>query len=101
MRNQTGRREAVRLRLPPSSHKLDGLLHVEIRSEGRTVASGPLGSMADGAGDPIVLAPGEQVPVAITVSLPAGSEAKVAAALVQVDVTFQVGPRALTGGSAR
>src|SRR5581483_588558 len=102
MRNQTGRREAVRLRLVPSSHELDRILRVEIRSGNQTIASGPLGSMAGGAGDPIVLAPGAQAGVCIAVSLPADySDAEAAAELVEVAVTFETRTPQTSGAVAR
>lgn len=88
MRNQTGRRETVRLRLAPSSHELDSLLTVRISSGDRTLASGPLGSMADGAGEPIVLQPGQPASVDVRVSLAEGAGTEVAASLLEIAVTF-------------
>jgi len=89
MRNQTGRREAVRLRLAPSSHELDSLLTIRISSGQRTLASGPLGSMADGAGEPIVLPPGQPAGVDVSVSLAEDAGNEVAASLVEIAVTFE------------
>src|SRR3954451_18426008 len=61
--NQTGRREAIRPAAVPSARDLDDSLRVEISSGGRTLASGPLGSIAADTAEPLVLDPGESAKV--------------------------------------
>jgi hypothetical protein len=98
--NQTGRGEAMRLAAVPSAHDLDGSLRVEIRSGTRTLASGLLGSLAQGAGNLLVLGPGESAKVAVTVSLSRDVGPDVAAALVEIAIVFKTGAPGTNGGIA-
>ena len=59
LRNITGRRLEVRLRLLPSAPDLDGALHVELGDAGDPVARGPLGTLRRWSRQAIVVEPGE------------------------------------------
>ena len=89
--NQTGRPEAIRLAAVPSARDLNDSLRVEISRSGRTLASGPLGSILGGEGNFLILDPGKSARVAVTVSLPADVGRDVAAALVEIAIVFETG----------
>jgi hypothetical protein len=89
--NQTGVRESIQLIPLPSAHELDGSLRLRLSSGGVLLEEGSLGSLAHGGGKRLVLAPGRSAVVSTTASLPAGAGDNVAAALVDVAITFQLG----------
>jgi hypothetical protein len=89
--NQTGIREAIHLVALPSAHELDASLHVQLSSGGITLEQGTLASLAGPGGRPLVLEPGESAVVTATASLPASAGDEVAAALVDVAISFELG----------
>jgi hypothetical protein len=89
--NQTGIREAISLSALPSAHQLDEALEVRMSRGGTTLAAGRLGSLAQASGTPLVLGPGQSAVVSTTVTLPPGPGDDIAAALVDVAITFQLG----------
>lgn len=89
--NQTGIRETISLVPLASAHELDSSLLVRLSSGGTTLEQGSLGSLGSAAGRPLVVEPGESAVVTATASLPAGAGDDVAAALVDVAITFQLG----------
>jgi hypothetical protein len=89
--NQTGITESIHLIASPSAQGLDSGLEVRLSSGGKTLAAGTLGSLANGAGHPLVLAPGRSALVTATASLPSGAGNDVAAALVDVAIGFRLG----------
>jgi hypothetical protein len=99
--NQTGQAEVLRPAAVPSDHDLDRSLTVTISSGPRTLASGPLGSLAEGAGDPLVLGPGATATVSVRLSLAPDAGSKVAAALVGIAIVFETGAPETNGGIAR
>jgi hypothetical protein len=88
--NQTGVRERIRLEATPSAHSLDGALTVRLSSQGRTLGGGLIGSFEATRG--LVLDPGRSADVRARVSLPDDAGPDVAAALVQVAITFELEP---------
>jgi hypothetical protein len=99
--NQTGQVEALSVAAVPSVHDLDNTLSVEISSGDQALASGLLGSMADGGSDPLVLGPGETARVGVRVSLPADAGREVAAALDEIAVVLKTGAYRSKGEAAR
>jgi hypothetical protein len=89
--NQTGIREAIHLLALPSANELDGALQVRLTSGGAVLAEGTLGSLAKATGKPLSLGPGQSAIVSATATLPPGPGDDVAAALVDVAITFQLG----------
>jgi hypothetical protein len=89
--NQTGVREAIRLGAAPSAHALDRALELRLRSGGRTLAEGMLGSFPRPGARPLVLGPGESATVTASASLSPAARNRVAAALVNVAITFKLG----------
>ena len=87
--NQTGRPRAITVAAVPSSHELDHALRVAIRSGARTLAAGDLGSLGEGGGDPLVLAPGERATVSLAVSLSPEAGVDPAAAMVEIAVVLE------------
>jgi hypothetical protein len=90
--NQTGTREAIRLSALPSAHDLDDALEVRLTSGGTPLASGPLSSLARPSARPLLLGPGQSAVVSATAALALGPGDDVAAALVDVAITFQLEP---------
>jgi hypothetical protein len=88
--NQTGVRERIRLEATPSAHSLDRTLTVRLSSEGRALGRGLLGSYESTRR--LVLDPGQAADVTAHVSLPQDAGPDVAAALVQVAITFRLEP---------
>jgi hypothetical protein len=73
VRNQTGSTLAIAVRVLPSIADLDPVLQVRMTAGGRPVYEGSLGGLRDWS-PPFRLASGRGVPLAVTVSLPAGPD---------------------------
>jgi hypothetical protein len=97
LRNQTGETMMVRIGALASAHELDGTLQVQFRSGSKLLRSGPVGSMREPGGEPLVLGPGAAVPLTATASLedgPTGWEA----VLEDIGTIFTVEPAPAAGG---
>jgi hypothetical protein len=88
LRNQTGVPMAVRLKALPSTHDLDSLLQIDLRSGSRELYDGSLGDLRASGSQPLRLAAGASGPVAVRVSLPANLRTGYQARLL--DITLQI-----------
>jgi hypothetical protein len=95
IRNQTGSRLAVSVKVLPSIADLDSVLRVRMTAGGRQVYAGTLGGLR-GWSEPFRLASGKETPLEFRVSLPAGSDAASHGRIDDVSLAF----RSVAVGSA-
>ena len=92
LRNQTGEALDVHLSALSSHPALDGVLEVELRSGGRVIATGSLGSLQKSSVTALPIGPSAAAEVTLTATLAPGSGGVAAAALVDIGVVFKPEP---------